>query len=61
VLNFPKTRKWRVEILCKKWLNMNEDLACRKIIDGVNITQERNLGKYFDKVRCKWGNEVKQM
>ena len=31
LLSSPERGKWRTEFLYKKWLDMNEDVACRKV------------------------------
>jgi hypothetical protein len=39
-----------------KWLNINEDLAYRKIISRTNVNKIKSLGKYLFKTKCKWEN-----
>jgi hypothetical protein len=56
LLKFPETKKWREEHVCSKWLNINEDIAYRKIISWKNETKIRAIGKYLFKTKCKWGN-----
>jgi hypothetical protein len=36
-----------------KWLGINQEIACRKIINCTNETHVINVGKYVDKVRHK--------
>jgi hypothetical protein len=44
-------RKCRIEFICKKWLNMKEELAYRKITTSTRRTYIRNVGKYLDRAR----------
>jgi hypothetical protein len=37
-------------ILSKKWLNVNKELAFRKIINCTNRTHIRNVGKYLESI-----------
>jgi hypothetical protein len=48
----------REEFECSKWLNMNEDLACKKVLNRTNVTKLKTIGKYLSKMRCKWENKV---
>jgi hypothetical protein len=48
----------REECVNSKWLNINEDLAYRKIIICTNVNKIRSLGKYLFKAKCKWENKV---
>jgi hypothetical protein len=41
------------------WLNINEDLAYRKIISRTDVSKIKSLGKYLFKTKCKWGNKVR--
>jgi hypothetical protein len=29
LLKCPETKNWRTEMLCKRWLDINEEVACR--------------------------------
>jgi hypothetical protein len=44
-LKCPETNKWRNELLCGKWLNINEAIAYRKIISYKNVTKLRTMEK----------------
>jgi hypothetical protein len=37
-----------------KWLNMNKEAACKKIIKVTNRAHIQNIGKYLDIVKNKW-------
>jgi hypothetical protein len=39
-----KTRNYRLTFLNEKWLNMNKEIAYRKILRCTNKDQTRNLG-----------------
>jgi hypothetical protein len=32
LLECPETKNWRTEILCKRWLDTNEEVACGKML-----------------------------
>jgi HKD family nuclease len=51
LLNCPETKKWREELLCSKWLNKNEDIAYRKIINCTNVTKIKTIGQYLFKTK----------
>jgi hypothetical protein len=54
LLKCSETKKWKEECLNSKWLNINEDLAYRKIISCTNVNMLKSLGKYSYKTKCKW-------
>jgi hypothetical protein len=40
-------------------LNINDDLAYKKIISCINVNRIKALGKYLFKPKCKWENKVR--
>jgi hypothetical protein len=50
-------KRWREECVNSKWLNINEDLAYRKIISCTNVSKIKSVGKYLFKT--KWENKVR--
>jgi hypothetical protein len=32
LLECAETKNWRMEMLCKRWLDINEEVACRKML-----------------------------
>jgi hypothetical protein len=38
------------KLVYSKWLNKNEDIACRKIISSTNVTKTKTIGKYYLKL-----------
>jgi hypothetical protein len=44
---------YRTKFLNEKWLNMNMEIVCRKILKCINTVQIRYLGRYLDKVEYK--------
>jgi hypothetical protein len=52
--NFSPER--RIIFANDKWLSMNKQIAYRKTLRCTNKDQIRMLGKYLDKVKCKWFN-----
>jgi hypothetical protein len=49
----------REEYVNSNWLNINEDLAYKKINSFININRMQALGKYLFKTKCKWENKVR--
>jgi hypothetical protein len=47
----------RQEFACSKLLNINEDLAYKKITDCIDVTKLKATGKYSFKIKCKLGNK----
>jgi hypothetical protein len=41
-------------------LNINDDIAYRKIISCTNVTEIKTIGKCLFKTKCKWETEVKE-
>jgi HKD family nuclease len=60
LLKCSETTKWREEYVNSNWLNINEDLAYRKIISSTNVTKIKALGKYSFKTKCKWENNARR-
>jgi hypothetical protein len=50
--------KWREKNLCSKWLNMNEDLAYKIILNCSNVTETVALDNTLNVVICGQENEV---
>jgi hypothetical protein len=61
LLGCKETKHWRVKLIHDKWLNMNKEVAYRKIVKITNRVHIPNLGKYLDIVKNKWFNEIKDM
>jgi hypothetical protein len=59
LLKCSETKKWREECVNSNWLNINEDLACRKIISCANVNKIKSLGKYLFKTKCKGEKEFR--
>jgi hypothetical protein len=59
ILECCETKKWREKYVHSNWLNINEDLAYKKIISCNNATRLKAIGKYLFKTKCKWENKVK--
>jgi hypothetical protein len=51
LLECKETKHWREKLIHVKWLNMNKEVACRKIIKITNITHTQNLEKYLHIVK----------
>jgi hypothetical protein len=61
LLECKETKHWRDKLICDKWLNMNKEVACRKIMKITNRTHIQNVGKYLDIVKKKWFSKVEDM
>jgi hypothetical protein len=53
LLDCWETRNWGLEFLNNDWLNMNQEVACRKMLRYTGKEQIRNLGTYLVIVKCK--------
>jgi hypothetical protein len=61
LLECKETKYWREKLIHDKWLNVNKEVACRKIIKITNRVHLQNLGKYLDIVKNEWLNKIKYM
>jgi hypothetical protein len=61
LLECKETKHWREKLIRDKWLNVNKEVACRKIIEITNRTHIQNVGKYLDIVKKKWFSKVEDM
>jgi hypothetical protein len=57
LLRCPEIKKRR-ELVCNKWLNINEGIAYREIINCTNVTKKKTTGKYLFETKCK--GEIKK-
>jgi hypothetical protein len=53
LLECPETKNWRTEMFCKRWLDINEEVACRKMLSCTNKMTVKNMGKFLFRVHCK--------
>jgi hypothetical protein len=53
LLECKETKYWRVKLIHDKWLNMNKEVAYRKIMKIRNRTYIQNVRTYLDTVK-KW-------
>jgi HKD family nuclease len=62
LLKCSETKKSKEECVNSNWLNINEDLAYRKIISCTNVNKIKFLGKYsyLSKTKCNWEKKVRQ-
>ena len=51
VLDCKDTKIWRIKLIHDKWLNMNKEVAYRKMVKITNKVHIQNLGKYLDIVK----------
>jgi hypothetical protein len=50
----PETRNWKTEMLCKRWLEIYEEVAYRKMLSCTNKMTVKDMGKFLIRVHCKW-------
>jgi hypothetical protein len=60
ILKCPEMRKLREHPVSRKWLTVNEEIACRKI-NCTNTLEIRNIGSYLFKIRCRWEKRIKEL
>jgi hypothetical protein len=60
LLECAETKNWRTEMLCKRWLDINEEVAYRKMLICTNKMMVKNMGKFLFRVQCKWERKVKK-
>jgi hypothetical protein len=48
------------ELLKRKWPNMSEEIAPRKLLTGNKISELRNLDTLAHDIKCKWKNQLKK-
>jgi hypothetical protein len=58
LLKCSETKKGREECANCNWLNINEDLAYRKLISCTNVNKIKSVAKYLFMTKCKWENKV---
>ena len=59
LLDCRGTGNWRLQFVNDGWLNMNKEVAYRKMLQCTSKDQTRNVGRYLDTVECKWFNKTK--
>ena len=59
LLECKETKYWREKLIRDKWIKMNKEVACRKIMKITNRTHIQNVGKYLDIVKNKWFIKIK--
>jgi hypothetical protein len=47
-------------MLCKRWLDINEDVAHKKMLSCANKMTVTNMGKFLFRVLCKWERKVRK-
>jgi hypothetical protein len=51
LLDCKDTKLWRMKFRHDKWLNMNKEVAYRKMVKIANKAHGQNLGKFLDTSR----------
>jgi hypothetical protein len=55
-----ETNDWRMEMPCKRWLDINEEIAYRKVLSCTKNMMVKNIGTFLFRVKCKWEGKVKK-
>jgi hypothetical protein len=61
LLECLETENWRTEMLCKRWVDINEEVVYRKMLSCTNKMMVKNMGKFLFTVQCEWERMVKKM
>jgi hypothetical protein len=61
LLECKETKHWREKLIHDKWLYMNKEVTCRKIIKITNRTHIQNVEKYLNIVKNKSFNKAEDM
>jgi hypothetical protein len=61
LLKCSETRKWREQLLSRKWLKLNEWIVFKKIINCNNSIELINTGSYLFLIKCKWDNRIRNL
>jgi hypothetical protein len=61
LLECPETKDWKMEMLRKRWLDINEEIAYRKVLRCTKKMMVKNIGKLLFMVKCKWEGKVKNL
>jgi hypothetical protein len=60
LLECPGTKIWGTEMLCKRRLDINEEVVYRKMLSCTNKMTVKNMVKFLFRVQCKWERMVKK-
>jgi hypothetical protein len=52
---------WRRQFLNSRWLMLNEEVACKKLVNCSMVTELRNVRKFVYKASCKWEKETRKI
>jgi hypothetical protein len=50
LLECPETKNWRTE-MCKRWLNIDEEVAYGKMLSRTKKIKVKNMGKFSFRIR----------
>lgn len=57
LIKCSKPKNSTKQFLNRKWLIVNEEIACKKI-HFTNVVELRNIGNYLDKIMCECEKET---
>jgi hypothetical protein len=58
LIGSSETKNWRINLKCKKWLHMPEEITYKKIIICNNRFVIKAIGKYLFKVNGKLERDI---
>jgi hypothetical protein len=61
LLECPETKDRRMEMLCKRLLDINKEIAYKKVFSCTKKMMVKNIGKFLFRVKCKWEGKVKKL
>lgn len=61
LLDCEDTKHWTMKLIHDKWLNMQKEVAYRKMVKVTNKEGIQTLGKYLNMVKNKWLNKITEM
>jgi hypothetical protein len=60
LLKCTETKNWRMGMLCKRWLGINEEVEYKKMLSCTNKMTVKNMGKSLFTVQCELERMVKK-
>jgi hypothetical protein len=61
LLECLETNDWRMEMLCERWLDINEEMVYKKVLSCTKNMMVKNIGKFLFRVKCKREGKVKKL
>jgi hypothetical protein len=61
LLKYPKTQRWRKEVVNNEWPHISDEIALGKIFTAKRPTEQRNLGTLTYEIKYKWDKQAKKI